>query len=344
MHPANTGLAMSVQSLGYVGIRAKSLDDWSDYGVKLLGLQRVDRSASSLAFRMDDRKQRIIVDQDGGAGVGFFGWEVADAAALDALAAKLEAAGVKVARGARALADERRVKDLIVLADPLGNRVELFHGAETAAEPFKPGRSISGFRTGALGMGHVVLSVENADTVMPFYRDLLGFKLSDYYHKPFSAYFMHVNPRHHSLAFIQSGKNAVHHMMMELFSFDDVGQGYDIAQSQDDRVAVTLGRHTSDYLTSFYSWTPSEFMVEYGWGGRLIEPHTWQAYERSEGPSMWGHDRGWLPPAQREAAQRKTRELAASGYRAPVQVMEGNYGLMPGTCPWWDSVKAQAVG
>ena len=70
---------------------------------------------------------------------------------------KLEAAGVKVARGARALADERRVKDLIVLADPLGNRVEMFHGAETAADPFKPGRSISGFRTGPLGMGHVVL-------------------------------------------------------------------------------------------------------------------------------------------------------------------------------------------
>ena len=335
---------MSVQSLGYIGIRAKSLTDWGDYGTKLLGLQRIDKSASSLAFRMDDRKQRIIVDQDGGAGVGFFGWEVADAAALESVAGKLEAAGVKVARGARALADERRVKDLIVLADPLGNRVEVFHGAETAADPFRPGRSISGFRTGVLGMGHVVLSVENADAVMPFYRDLLGFRLSDYYHKPFSAYFMHVNPRHHSLAFIQSGKNAVHHMMMELFSFDDVGQGYDIAQSQEDRVAVTLGRHTSDYLTSFYSWTPSEFMVEYGWGGRLIEPEAWQPYERSEGPSMWGHDRGWLPLAQREAAQRKTRELAASGYRAPVQVMEGNYGLMPGTCPWWDSVKAQAVG
>ena len=85
-------------------------------------------------------------------------------------------------------------------------------------------------------------------------------------------------------------------------------------------------------------------MVEYGWGGRLIEPETWKPYERSEGPSMWGHDRAWLPPEQREAAQRKTRELAASGYRAPVQVMEGNYDLMPGACPWWDSVKAQAVG
>ena len=78
---------MSVQSLGYIGIRAKSLGDWADYGTKLLGLQRIDKSASTLAFRMDDRKQRIIVDQDGGAGIGFFGWEVADAAALEALGA-----------------------------------------------------------------------------------------------------------------------------------------------------------------------------------------------------------------------------------------------------------------
>jgi hypothetical protein len=27
---------------------------------------------------------------------------------------------------------------------------------------------------------------------------------------------------------------------------------------------------------------------------------------------------------------------AAAGLRAPVQVMDGNYKLMPGTCPWWD--------
>ena len=39
---------------------------------------------------MDDRKQRIMVDADGGEGIGFFGWEVADAAVLDGLGARLE--------------------------------------------------------------------------------------------------------------------------------------------------------------------------------------------------------------------------------------------------------------
>src|SRR6202161_1312959 len=150
------------QALGYVGVCAKDLGDWASYGTGLRGLQRIDRSRSTLAFRMDDRKQRLVVDADGGEGIGFFGWEVADAAALDAIAARLEAAEINVARGARALADERHVKDLIVFNDPLGNRLELFHGAETKAEPFRPGRSISGFRHGLRVLCNVVLQVAHA--------------------------------------------------------------------------------------------------------------------------------------------------------------------------------------
>ncbi len=196
-----------------------------------------------------------------------------------------------------------------------------------------------------MGLGHVVMNVDSADTIermTAFYRDTLGFRLTDYYSHPFIARFLHLNPRHHSLAFVQSGKNAVHHLMMELFSFDDVGQGYDLALNE-DRVAVTLGRHTSDFLTSFYSLTPSGFMVEYGWGGRLIDVDTWQAYERKEGPSMWGHDRKWLSAEDQAKARELRLSNAANGFRRPVQVIEGNYEVMPGVCPWWDSVKARTA-
>src|SRR6202790_1315569 len=110
--------ASAPQALGYVGVRAKDLGDWASYGSNLLGLQRIDKSRSTLAFRMDDRKQRIIVNADGGEGIGFFGWEVADAAALDAIAAHLEKSEIKVARGARALADERHAKNLLGFTYP----------------------------------------------------------------------------------------------------------------------------------------------------------------------------------------------------------------------------------
>jgi 2,3-dihydroxybiphenyl 1,2-dioxygenase len=302
-----------------------------------LGLQRIDKSRSTLAFRMDDRKQRLVVDADGGPGIGFFGWEVADASGLDAMAARIEASGTRVARGSRALADERRVKDLIVFSDPLGNRLEVFHGAETATDPFVPGRAISGFRTGPLGMGHAVLHVKNIDDAVPFYRDVLGFKLSDYMLRPFRAYFFHANPRHHSVAFIETGRSATHHLMVECYNLDDVGQCYDLALRDEGRVGVTLGRHINDEITSFYSNSPSGFMFEYGWGGRSIEPKTWEPVEVTWGPSMWGHDRMWMTPEDRVVARNLRIEAAASGLRRPLNVMEGNHKLSPGVCPWWDA-------
>ena len=154
--------AVAPQALGYIGIRAKALDDWASYGAGLLGLQRVDQSRSSLAFRMDDRKQRIVVHAD-----------------------------------------------------------------------------------------------------------------------------------------------------------------------------------TSDFITSFYTWTPSAFMVEYGWGARTIDVEHWQAYERKEGPSLWGHDRRWLSAADNAKARALRVANAADGYRRPVQVIEGNYQVMPGVCPWWDSLTSR---
>ena len=210
---------MELQALGYIGIRSTNLDDWAGYATRFLGMQLVDKSAASLALRMDDRKQRVIVNAASDGGPSFFGWEAARCAQRSMRWRRgSKRAGVAVARGSRALADERRVQDLIVFADPVGNRLEAFCGAEIAAEPFRPGRSISGFRTGPLGMGHAVLTVERLDAVLPFYRDVLGFRLSDYILKPFKAFFLHVNPRHHWLAFIETGTNGMHHMMVELFS------------------------------------------------------------------------------------------------------------------------------
>jgi 2,3-dihydroxybiphenyl 1,2-dioxygenase len=330
---------MALLGLGYAGFGSDALDDWRQFGTGLVGLQAVERGNALLAFRMDDRKQRIVIDRAMADGTRFFGWEVADAAALDALAARLDAACVPVVAEPQTLADARRVRGLISFGDPEGNRLEAFHGSEIDQTPFKPGRSISGFRTGPLGLGHAVLTVESIDPMMAFYVGVLGFGLSDYISRPFRAYFFHVNARHHSLAMIETGKSGMHHLMVELFSLDDVGQAYDIAMCEEGRVGVTLGRHTNDLMTSFYAKSPSSFMIECGWGGREIDSQNWQAVEMHDGPSLWGHERVWLPEKDREIAREMRMNAAREGKRAPVQVMEGNYKLMSGTCAWWDGVK-----
>lgn len=331
-------MAAAVQALGYVGLRARDLDGWASFGTRLLGMQLTERTRAGLAFRMDDRRQRLVVAQDEADGLGVLGWEVADAAALDAIAAQLEAAGLRVRPGGRALADERRVAALIQFEDPLGNRVELFHGAETTDAPFVPGRAISGFRTGPLGMGHAVLHVPSLERVLPFYRDLLGFRVSDWVEHPFRAYFLHVNRRHHSLALIETGQAGLHHVMVELFHLDDVGQGYDLALSEPGRVATTLGRHTNDFMTSFYARAPGGYLFEYGWGGRSIDPESWTPARMEDGPSLWGHERRWGTEAMRAAARELRLGAGAKGLRAPVQVVEGNYVPARGECAWWEAV------
>ena len=91
-------------------------------------------------------------------------------------------------------------------------------------------------------------------------------------------------------------------------------------------------------MTSYYTHTPSGFMTEHGWGGQLIDVDNWTPTHRTEGPSLWGHERSWMTPEGKMAARDLCIANANNGLRRPVQVLEGNYNLMPGACPWWDSV------
>ncbi len=97
----------TVRALGYAGFGSAALDDWRRFGTGLVGLQAVECGPSLLAFRMDDRKQRIVIDRALPEGSRFLGWEVAGAADLDALAARLEAGGIEVAAEPQAMRDAR---------------------------------------------------------------------------------------------------------------------------------------------------------------------------------------------------------------------------------------------
>jgi hypothetical protein len=45
-----------------------------------------------------------------------------------------------------------------------------------------------------------------------------------------------------------------------------------------------------------------------------------------------------MSPEKRAEARAIRVAAAASGLRKPVNVIEGNYNLAPGICPWWDGV------
>ena len=315
---------MPISSLSYIGVNSDKIEDWSEFSQKCLGMQQVDRAKGALSFRMDDHKQRLAITGDTGDNMAFMGWEVETKNDIEFYANKLEKNNIEVVYADKNLCDKRFVEELIFFYDPQGNRVEIVYNPMKDEEPFVPGRPISGFKTGPYGMGHIVINVKDVKSLIPFYRDILGFKITDYSNTPISLCFFHVNGRHHSFAFFESGKEGFHHFMVEYNSLDDVGQGYDLLQYKKDAIAYTLGRHTNDYMTSFYSNTPSGFFVENGWGGRIIDQHTWKPVETFDGPSFWGHERLYMSDEDRIKFRKKRLDTASKGKQAPLLI----------DCPW----------
>lgn len=287
----------AVNQLSYVAASTRDLPAWKSYATEVLGLEVVGDSDDRLLYlRADERHHRLAVREGDNEDVAYVGWEVADVVAMEAAAVALEKEGVTVERGKPEEAADRRVLAFVHFTCPhSGVRMELVVGHELLFTPrFRPARDLAGFRTGELGMGHVVLYAPDVTAAAEFYVRTLGFGVTDYAMLPGvgpMAAFLHCNPRHHSLAFmtIPGAQRRIQHIMFETVSMDDVGLSHDLCLDR-DITTTSPGRHHNDHTFSFYFRNPSAWHFEYGWAPRTIDPETWntEQYVLQRG-NAWGH-------------------------------------------------------
>jgi 2,3-dihydroxybiphenyl 1,2-dioxygenase len=288
----------SVSQLGYLGLNVTNLGEWEQFATELLGLEVVDKAAQGFFMRMDEYHHRFILQRGSEDDVAFIGWEVADERALRDLAAQLRNDGVDITPGSAEEAKIRGVLELLKFKDPSGIPTEAYFGPlMNFREPFKSPRPLSGFITGTMGLGHIVIRVDDGERSLHFYRDVLGMRISDIIELPrghrlgrqLSLTFMHCNPRHHSVAFgeLPVAKRLLH-FMLQAKTLDDVCSTMYLAQDRGVPLSASLGRHTNDHMVSFYMRSPSGFEVEYGFGARTIDDSTWKVQQHYSG-SMWGH-------------------------------------------------------
>ncbi|MFM8353749.1 MAG: VOC family protein [Gammaproteobacteria bacterium] len=287
----------SVLALDYLEIGVADLDAWQRYAESVLGLAAQARDGA-LLLRMDADEWRIRLTPTGEDDVRALGFRVANDAAIEALRERLALQGIALdAADARDCAD-RGVPALWHCSDPDGLRIEFFIDPRpTGPAPFTSPVHVSGFVTGDLGFGHLVLTVRDRARADAFFQTALGMKLSDYVvlgppGRQVTLTFLHCNARHHTVAYVPvPAPKRLNHFMLQAATLDDVGQGLDRAQAAGVPIATTLGKHSNDYMTSFYMRTPSGFDVEYGWGGREVDDAVWQV-ETLDSTSIWGHQRG----------------------------------------------------
>ncbi|MCX7863920.1 MAG: VOC family protein [Novosphingobium sp.] len=283
---------MGVDSLGYVVLRVSQIDAWRRLLEQVFGMEPRERGAV-IDYRLDSYHHRFTLHPAEHDSVEAIGWEISSSAGLEATVAALRARGVEVRAEPAELCAERKVRQLYSFTCPvIGNRQELFHGPLVSNTSFSPSRGISGYKTGALGLGHVVYWVRDLAASVRHYEEVMGFAVSDYIAwDDNDAVFLHCNARHHSLALMRDGPGKpageLMHIMLEALTLDDVGYGYDIVRDLGIPVMIEPGKHSNDHMQSFYLQTPSGFWMEYGFGGREIGPD-WKVCSY-DAPMLWGH-------------------------------------------------------
>ncbi|HIZ49941.1 MAG TPA: VOC family protein [Candidatus Pseudomonas excrementavium] len=289
-----------IRALSYFVAQIDDVQKWQHYAENVLGMMTSRTSDGALYIKMDDRPFRMLVVEGAEDRYLASGWELAGKSAFDAMLRKLDDQGVEYSLADAAFCAQRGVNEAALLQDPAGNRHELTWGYLSDCEPFVSPQGVPRFLTGDMGLGHTVLPTPNFDECAAFYRDVLGFEISDIFNfRPVPdapatrIHFLHCgNARHHSLAIAEYDvPSKCVHVMVEVDSMTEVGRAHDRRIAHQVPLSATLGQHLNDKMTSFYMKTPSGFDLEYGWGGLQVDWDQHTAFEFTK-VSIWGHDFG----------------------------------------------------
>lgn len=148
--------------------------------------------------------RRIVVRPGFARQLHAAGYRALDRASYDALRARLERAGVPMRAGA---GPWYAGLEGFTFTDPEGHEMAVFAGGELAGGEGLPGR-----------LQHVVFSTPKAPELARFYRDVVGFVLSDEVFDEkgkLKSSFVRSDPEHHSLAVFDGEAPALDHYCFE---------------------------------------------------------------------------------------------------------------------------------
>jgi 2,3-dihydroxybiphenyl 1,2-dioxygenase len=240
--------------------------------------------------RPDGQHHRIAARTAAQPVLEYINFDVGDAEELDGWKSKLSGHSIDWRTGSPLECGARHVANFIEFGDPDGHKLALSYGFETGSAPLRYTREVR-----VLGLGHVLLTVNDTQRSHDFYTGVLGFRLSDWVNvsENIRLCFLRCNERHHSIAFApcMPGKAPrLQHVMFEVESLDDVMRTYHFLRMHEAPIGMGPGKHPNCQTIHVYVQTPGGFAVEFGWGHRRLEDATHQPVEYPVGTpvDIWG--------------------------------------------------------
>lgn len=245
-----------VDGLGYVALTVPDLESSIDFYQRIGHLKVTERGKKTAFLSGGSEHHWLRLDEGEAAGLTRIAFELTGRPALDEVVDRLDAIGLAW----KAVDDlpGERVLDAIRFHDPDGFEIELFAGGVSLSSPVETFLNMDRFL-------HAVWLVANPVESAQFYRDVLGFKDSDWIER-IAVFMRSANRYHHSAGILLGGPRAgrLDHFCILVDDLDDVMRARNVALSSGVELRQDLVRHAASGSVSTYLVDPvNDISVEF---------------------------------------------------------------------------------
>jgi len=267
---------ITTRRIAHATFETPDLERQIDYYTNVFGLTLAEREKNRAFLSTRMGQQVVVLEQGERAHCRKVAFEVApDVSLADAA----RAIGMQGIRAERKSGYTPAVSDVLSFLDPKGTEVEIFTESKLLPQDPAP----AGFSV--LKLGHLAFHVVDIHKVVAFYRDVMGFRVSDWREDIFV--FMRCGPDHHTVNFATHGNHSrMHHIAFELKDWAEIQRACDFLGKNNYHIVWGPGRHIIGHNVFIYHLNPDRQVMELYCELDQIKDETHGAFE----PKPWHQD------------------------------------------------------
>ncbi|GGO24210.1 oxidoreductase [Gemmobacter aquaticus] len=241
-----------VFQLGYVALEAPDLEETRDHYIENLGMTELARGDDGAVYlSIGHYHHDLVLRPAEQKSLMHLGYQLKPHITVADMARAVQALGLKAAIKTDS---QPGVSELVEVVGPGGNIFQFYN--EIAAPT--PGYKHSGVPI--LRLGHVAVISPEAEKLMAFYEDFLGFVKTD--DIAGIANFYTCNREHHVVNIVNVPMSRVHHIAFELRGTAHHAQAADALARAGVNQLWGPARHTAGHNIAGYHYDPNQVMVE----------------------------------------------------------------------------------
>ena len=275
---------LDIKRAGHSTLTTPDIERTLDHFTRIVGLSVAAREKNRVILATKSGLESIVLERGSAGEAPRLSLQTTPGSDPGEVVSRLQKAGVKSERQSDITPG---IKEAVVFTDPKGTVIEIFSDFEFAPRD----DNFNGIMP--LKLGHIAYTCPDVQSIVKFYCDVLGFRVSDWRGDFFA--FLRCSRDHHTVNFLRDQKTGIHHIAFEVRDWTDIKRASDfLAQSN---VHLTWGplRHIIGHNIAIYHKNPDGVVIEfyceldqmYDEQLGFFEPRPWHQ-DRPQRPKVWG--------------------------------------------------------